>query len=178
VRLLGASPHLRQLAVLDVGHNGMPKEAGMVEAAMQALTALAPTLLSLRLDGNALSGPGIVGLITGAEWIALGELGLRSCGLNRPALSYLARDGRFPALTRLGLGTNRADAAALGDFLRAVFAAGLTHLDLANNFLGNDGPGYWRRPTCPGCGGCRWRTTTSVGRASPPWPDRTPCRGW
>jgi uncharacterized protein (TIGR02996 family) len=139
VRLLGASPHLRQLAVLDVGHNGMPKEAGMVEAAMQALTALAPTLLSLRLDGNTLSGPGIVGLVTGAEWMALGELGLRSCGINLPALSYLARDGRFPALTRLGLGTNRVDAIGLTDLLRAAFAAGLTHLDLANNFLSNDG---------------------------------------
>jgi len=139
VRLLGASPHLRQLAVLDVGHNGMPKEAGMVEVAMQAITALAPTLLSLRLDGNSLSAAGIVGLVTGTEWVALGEVGLRSCGLHRPALAYLADDGRFPALTRLGLGTNRLDATALGDFLRAAFTAGLTHLDLANNFLGNDG---------------------------------------
>jgi len=139
VRLIGASPHLRRLAVLDVGYNGMPREAGLVEAAMQALTALAPTLLSLGLDGNALSAPGVVGLVTGTEWPALGELGLRGCGINLPALAYLARDGRFPALARLGLGTNRVDAIGLGDLLRAGFVGGLTHLDLANNFLGNDG---------------------------------------
>lgn len=139
VRLIGASPHLRRLAVLDAGYNGMPKEAALVEAAMQALTALAPTLRGLRLDGNTLSTPGIVGLVTGAEWPVLGALELRGCGLHRPALAYLAQDGRFPALTRLGLGTNRFDANALGGLLPAAFAAGLTHLDLANNFLGNDG---------------------------------------
>jgi uncharacterized protein (TIGR02996 family) len=153
VRLIGASPHLRRLAVLDVGYNGMPKEAGLVEAAMQALTARAPTLRSLRLDGNTLSTPGIVGLVTGAEWPVLGELTLRGCGLHRPALAYLAQDGRLPALTRLGLGTNRFDANALGGLLPAAFAAGLTHLDLSNNLVGNDGARLLAKADLPGL---RW----------------------
>lgn len=139
IRAIGASPHLRQLAVLDVGFNGMPPEAGLIEPAVGALTALAGSLVSLRLDGNHLSTSGVIGLTEGVEWARLSELGLRTCGLNRPALAYLSRDGQFPALTRLALGANQVDAAGLADLLGSRFAAGLSHLDLSSNQVGNDG---------------------------------------
>lgn len=139
VRLLGSSPHLTQLAVLDVAFNGMPKEAGLVEPAMTALARFAATLVSLRLDGNPLNTPGVLGLVTEVEWAQLAELGLRHCGINAPALAYLARDGQFPNLTRLALAGNGVDPKGLGQLLAGPFVAGLTHLDLAFNHLLNDG---------------------------------------
>ena len=80
-----------------------------------------------------------MGLVTGVEWARLAELGVRYCGLNAPALAYLAADGRFPALTRLGLSLNIVDPTGLKALLRASFVAGLSHLGLASNHLGNDG---------------------------------------
>lgn len=139
VRLLGGSRQLKQLAVLDVAYNGMPREAGLVEPAMIALARFAPTLLSLRLDGNPLSTPGVIGLVTEVEWARLTELGLRNCGINAPALAYLARDGQFPTLTRLALAGNGVDPKGLGHLLAGPFVAGLTHLDLAYNHLLNQG---------------------------------------
>jgi uncharacterized protein (TIGR02996 family) len=140
VRLLGTSSHMRQLAVLDVAYNGMPREAaGSVEPAVASLSVFARTLVYLRLDGNFLAGPGVLGLVTDVEWESLGELGLRDCGINAPALAYFARDGQFSALTRLGLSANSVDPTGLNELLRARFAAGLSHLDLSTNRVGNDG---------------------------------------
>jgi uncharacterized protein (TIGR02996 family) len=138
VRAVGASPHLTELAVLDLGYNGLPLEAGEVEPAIAALATRAPTLLCLILDGNRLEAAGINGLC-GIEWARLGELCVRGCSVNLPALAYLARDGQFPVLNRLGLGGNQMTPTGLKDLLRAGFVAGLSHLDLANNLLGNDG---------------------------------------
>jgi uncharacterized protein (TIGR02996 family) len=138
VTALCSSPHLVKLALLDVSSNGMPREAGLVEPAAASLAKLAQSLIWLRLDWNYLDTPGVVGLVDGVEWPELAELGLRSCGINLPALSYLARDGRFPALTRLALRGNFVDANGLKDLLRAGFMAEVSHLDVSNNQLASD----------------------------------------
>jgi uncharacterized protein (TIGR02996 family) len=139
LRALAGSAHPARLAVLDLAHNGLPREAGPVEAAVGALAARAGSLVWLRLDGNYLGGPGVLGLTHGIEWPELAELGLRNCSVNAPALAYLATDGRFPALTRLALRTNAVDPVGLRALLLAKFVSHLTHLDLAVNQLGDPG---------------------------------------
>jgi uncharacterized protein (TIGR02996 family) len=139
VRALGQSPHLTKLAVLDLAYSDLPRDAGPAEAAVAALGGRAPTLVWLRLDGNRLGGPGMLGLCQGIEWTELAELALRNCTVNVPALAYLAIDGRFPGLTRLALTGNAVDATGLKAFVQAEFLPRLTHLDLAGNQLGDRG---------------------------------------
>lgn len=138
-RALGQSPHLTKLAVLDLAYNDLLPEAGAVEAAVTALAGRAPTLVWLRLDGNAIGGPGVLGLCRGIKWPELAELGLRTCAVNVPALAYLATDGRFPGLTRLALAGNAVAATGIRAFREAEFLSHVTHLDLAANQLGDRG---------------------------------------
>ncbi|HKB05988.1 MAG TPA: TIGR02996 domain-containing protein [Gemmataceae bacterium] len=139
VRALAESMHLRRLAILDIGHNRFPSFADQTEAAIGALARFAPGLVCLRLDGNDLRAPGVLALAQAGEWSALVELGLRDCGVNVPALAYLADHAMFPALTRLDLAANVVDPIGLKALLRAPFTGQLTHIDLSENKLGNDG---------------------------------------
>ena len=62
----------------------------------------------------------------------------RDCGVNVPALAYLADHGRFPALSRLVLAGNRLNGIGMKAVLRAGFLAELTHLDLSMNGMGDE----------------------------------------
>lgn len=138
VEAVGASPHLRRLALLDLSAGGLSEEVDSTGPALAAVARLGGSLVSLRLADNLFGEQGVHGLATDVAWPRLGELDLQGCGVNAPALTYLA-DGNFPALARLRLGSNLVDPAGLKALLTADWVGGLSHLDLSHNRVRTEG---------------------------------------
>jgi Leucine-rich repeat (LRR) protein len=135
IRHLAGSPHVRHLRRLDLSGNNKLSDR---DARELARSENLERLCDLSLGCWKLSKRGVEAL-AGAAWLpSLARLDLMSLDAGKAGLEVL-RTAPLNALRWLELNYSKLGAVEVKVLLAAGWTAGLTHLDLGNNAIGDEG---------------------------------------